>query len=165
MSLLIADASPLIGLARASSLHLLRDLYHNVVIPQVVFNELETSSNKPGAVILAKAIESDWLSVQPITGELPTTLLKTVDRGEAEAIHLACCRNAENPILLIDERKGRIVAKNHGVKIIGTGGILLQAKQHGYISAIAPVLEELSSAGYRLSKSLHDGLIALAGEE
>ena len=77
MSLLIADASPLIGLARSSSLHLLRYLYHNIVIPQVVFNELETSSNKPGSVILAKAIESDWLSVEPITGELPTTLLKT----------------------------------------------------------------------------------------
>jgi predicted nucleic acid-binding protein len=59
-----------------------------------------------------------------------TQLAKLLDRGEAEAIVLAQSRDAR---LLIDERKGRAVARRRGVGVIGTGGVLLLAKREHVI--------------------------------
>ena len=88
-------------------------------------------------------------------------LTELLDRGEAEAIVLA---QSEEAKLLIDERKGRAVARRRGVTVIGTGGVLLLAKRADVIDQIAPILDELASHGYRLSDGLRGELLLLAGE-
>lgn len=88
-------------------------------------------------------------------------LTELLDRGEAEAIVLAQSMNAR---LLIDERKGRALARSRGVIVIGTGGVLLLAKREHVIDQIAPILDELASHGYRLSDGLRRELLVLAGE-
>ncbi len=69
-----------------------------------------------------------WLEVYQQKIKLSSAIPNTVDSGEAEAIALAL---ELNMILLIDEKRGRIVAKQKAVDIIGTAGILLLAKRKG----------------------------------
>ena len=66
--------------------------------------------------------------------------------------------------LIIDERRGRNVAVHRKIKIIGTGGILLAAKQRQYIDNVREPLLALVEVGYRLSPQLRERLLVMAGE-
>ncbi|HKH46400.1 MAG TPA: hypothetical protein VKM72_17200 [Thermoanaerobaculia bacterium] len=101
----IADAGPLVGLARIGLLDLLRDLYQEILIPPRVFDELRVSESRLGSRALLEAIRLQWLvCVQPEPTEELQSLLLLVDPGEAEAIILAIQRGAR--FLLIDDKQG-----------------------------------------------------------
>jgi predicted nucleic acid-binding protein len=161
--LIVADAGPLIGLARVDVLSILKDLYGEVLIPPRVADELELSQGRPGSRPLATAVADGWLQIEaPHRTEDLRSLELLLDAGEAEAILLA----EEHPgdLLLIDERRGRSVAKGRGVPVIGTGGVLLFAKRQGRIERVLPALSRLAEAGYRLSPALRREIVELAGE-
>ena len=73
-------------------------------------------------------------------GLLVEALTLTVDLGEAEAITLALETDAP---LLIDDLKGRRVARRMSVKIIGSLGVLALAKNRGLIGSVKPYVERL----------------------
>ena len=164
MTLLIADAGPLIAFARIEKLELLQDLYGTVIIPGKVHEELAIGSNRPGAQRLGLAISQGWLQVVAVDHRPLPAISALVDEGEAEAITLAISRSSDFPQLLIDDRRGRSVAKHHDIKIIGTAGILLTAHKRGLLPEVKPVLDQLCKAGYRLSFSLCQKIIATAAK-
>jgi predicted nucleic acid-binding protein len=86
-----------------------------------------------------------------------------LDLGEAEAILLA--EEVDCRFLLIDERKGRAIAKRRGARVVGTAGILLAAKKRVLIDTVLPVLTNLERAGYRMSTGLTNEITRLAGED
>jgi hypothetical protein len=51
-----------------------------------------------------------------------------------------------------------------GLNITGTLGVLLKAKQEGYLSVIEPLISQLQDGGIRLSKPLVAKVLQLAGE-
>ena len=160
--LIVADAGHLIGLAIAGRVEILGALFEKLLIPQAVLEELQIEASRPGSFALSKAKEEGWLSTEDVPEDTDMTqLAELLDRGEAEAIVLAQSRDAR---LLIDERKGRAVARRRGVGVIGTGGVLLLAKREHVIDQIAPILDELASHGYRLSDELRRELLVRAGE-
>ena len=160
--LIVSDAGPLIGLAIAGHVEILHSLFEQILIPQAVLEKLQLEASRPGSVALSKAKEAGWLSIEDVPDSTDMAkLTELLDRGEAEAIVLAQSKDAR---LLIDERRGRVVARSRGVKVIGTGGLLLLAKREDVIARIAPVLDELASHGYRLSDGLRRELLVLAGE-
>lgn len=149
-------------MAIAGYLEILSALYGRVLIPGAVVEELQLDSSRPGARNLTKATEEGWLEVEEAPSSADkATLTELLDRGEAEAILLAQFRKAR---LLIDERKGRTIARSRGVTVIGTGGVLLLAKRGKVIGEIAPVLDALETHGYRLSSALRQKLMSLANE-
>lgn len=168
MSIIIADASPLIALATIGRLGLLQHLYQNVVIPAAVEKELKLDSNMRGAEGLKQAIEDGWLKVSNSTFESESflQLLQILDRGETEAIFLTELieKTQSYQFLLIDERKGRKIAKKRGIKIAGSGAVLLAAKKKGFITSVKNELESMTTNGYRLSKALKQRLLELSGE-
>jgi predicted nucleic acid-binding protein len=161
--IVVADAGPLIALAKILRLDLLHDLYGSIGMPPAVNQELQLNSGRPGAQQLAKAVDAGWLSTIPLTDSSETTKLRLIlDIGEVEAILLAeqiACR-----FLLIDERKGRIIASQRGIPIVGVAGVLLAAKTKGLIVGVLPLLKELSVIGYRLSPQLVEQVAGLAKE-
>ena len=161
--MIVADASPLIGLARLDRLFILRQLYQTVLVPPRVLTELSIESDLPGARRLGTALAEDWLRSAPLerSDEL-TVLYDLLDAGEAEAILLAAERTGS--LLLIDDRRGRMVARARGIPVVGTGGALLLAKRKGLIDRLRPEIDRLAEVGYRLSPALRARLLDLAGE-
>jgi predicted nucleic acid-binding protein len=158
--LVVADAGPLIALARTGHLALLKGLFDRVLIPAAVRDELELASDRPGARELSTAIASeDWLLVEKVRVE--DTVKPGPGQGEREAILLASRKDA---LLIIDDNGGRRAAQSAGVRVIGTGRVLIAAKQRGLIGQVSPILDELTGAGYRLSVALVKRLRELAGE-
>lgn len=158
-----ADAGPLIGLARAGLLDVLRELYQTVEIPPAVEDELRLAEERPGSRALRDAQAAGWLVTRPLRDpERLAELEAIVDRGEAEAILLAEERGSR--FLLLDERRARVLARSRGVAMAGTGALLLTAKRRGLLGHVADALDRLAAAGYRLSPRLRAELLRIAGE-
>ena len=84
-----------------------------------------------------------------------------LDEGEAEAIQLA--RELQATII-IDERRGRRIAKSLGLKVRGTLGILLELKRKGLIDAVKPFIRKMLEKGYYLSEELVEEVLRAADE-
>jgi predicted nucleic acid-binding protein len=163
MSPVVADAGPLIGFARIGRLSLLRKLFGTIIIPPQVLDELKLSSHRPGSKAILQAIDSGWIKLKKIKDpEKSRRLHLLVDAGEADAILLALEQDAR--MLIIDDKKGRRTAKNFGLRLLGTGGVLIAAKKAGYLKDVTSVLNELSEAGYHFSSTLSKRIIELAGD-
>ncbi len=165
--IVVADTGPLIALGRTGDLPLLQALYQEIFIPPAVYSELclGSVSGRPGSEQLPAAIKQGWLQTRELSASSASSLSALaliLDHGEAEAILLA--EEADCRFLLIDERKGRAVAKRRGVPVAGVAGVLLAAKKHGLVDSVLPVLKNLESAGYRLSEALKKEIARLAGE-
>lgn len=160
--IVVCNTSPITNLAAISQFDLLQSLYGEIIIPEGVWDELHAMGlNWPGAQEVGSA---SWITRQRVQNTaLVDALALELDRGEAEAIALAIELRAG--LILLDEREGRRTARRLGLPVIGVLGILLDAKRHGYLPAIAPIVNALrQSAGFYLSDDLVMLALDLAGE-
>lgn len=158
-----ADTGPLIALARVDQLQLLTGLFGNGLIPPAVHREAQIESGRPGANRIGEALSLGWLRVVAPSDHAPVAdLLRMVDAGEAEA--MALCLHRQARLLLIDDAKGRKVAQRAGIPVVGVAGVLLASKSKGLLCAVGPILDDLTSVGYRLSHQLIDSVRRRANE-
>jgi predicted nucleic acid-binding protein len=130
--IVVSDTSPLTALLSVGQAEILPKLFERVVIPTAVCEEL-----KRGHTSLPV-----WLHVRPIQNSTQATLFaRVVDLGEAEAIALAKEMRAD--YLVIDERKGRRLATQEGIPIIGLLGVILIAKKTGLVASARNLLARL----------------------
>ncbi|MEO8209846.1 MAG: DUF3368 domain-containing protein [bacterium] len=87
-----------------------------------------------------------------------------MDKGEASSIALSL-EQKDRTLLIIDERKGRKVAKDLGINILGTIGIILKAKENGKINSLKEIIKKLESSQFRMSKQLKDELLKFSKDE
>lgn len=163
--IVVADAGPLIGLARIDRISLLTTLYGPVIVPETVLEELRVDSDRPGARGLADALATGLIEARALPKDCTPDLDRlslVLDAGEAAAIMLAQALSCR--FLLIDERRGRAIARRHAVPVVGLAGVLLAAKRRGLIEQVEPGLSALSQQGYRLSDTLIAEVLRLAGE-
>jgi len=159
----VADAGPLTALARIGRLDLLHELYDAVCVPPVVHAELATDTGKPGAKVLAEAFADEWITVKPVVdAEAVSSISRLLDSGESEAIVLAEQESAR--FLLIDDTRGRRIARGHGIPVVGVAGVLPSAKSRGAVAEVRSMIEALSRSGYRLSPRLVAAVLERAGE-
>ena len=160
--IVISNTSPIVNLAAVGQLGLLQKLYEKVLIPQAVYRELTVAgAGQPGAMEVQTLV---WIESGQVTDRVLVAALCTeIDEGEAEAIALAVEQKAD--LLLLDERRGRIVASRLKLHFIGLLGVLVEAKHKGYISAIKPLLDDLIvKAGFWVSRRLYAHVLQVAGE-
>ena len=159
--LVVTDTGPLIALARSGYLRFLSLLFDEIIIPETVKQELCLDQDMPGVSMLREVLHDNSAFRVLSASSMDMELAKLLDPGEAEAISLA---SEKQGILLIDERKGRNVAFKRGIPVVGTGRILVAAKQRGFLDSVEQALKKLRRSGYRLSNSLCQELVRLAGE-
>jgi predicted nucleic acid-binding protein len=126
-----------------------------VLLPLAVYREW-LAGDATVATIVQEQAGIEIVSLDEST--LLTELRAMLDAGEAEAIILA--RQRELP-LLVDEKKGRNVARMMGIPILGLVGLLLLAVQRRALTAEAAtaILHQARKHGFRLSDGLYRAFV------
>jgi uncharacterized protein len=160
--IIVSDTSPINNLAAINHLHLLNQLYGTVFIPEAVYREL-TDPNFPVAGA-AEVQTFDWIQTRTISDRtLVEALSNELDIGEAEAIALAVEMQADQ--VLIDERRGRLVASRLNLRYTGILGVLVEAKSKGLIAKVKPLLNALlNEAGFWVAEPLYNSVLQLVNE-
>ena len=158
--IVVSDTTPLISLMKIGQLELINKLFGEIQIPDAVFNELVLNSK---FINESKQIkESNFINKISVTDIKAVELLRRstgLDAGESEAIILSDMLGAD--LLLMDEVKGRQVAKQMGINLMGTLGILLIANQEGYLSKgdVLACIDILKNNGRHISNKLYEQLV------
>lgn len=149
--IIISDTSCIIALTNIDKLDILKDLYPEVIITKDVYAEF-------GGTL------PDWIIITEVKNRKKQTELESrLDKGEASSIALAL--EIQNSTLIIDEVKGRKIAKSLNIDIIGTIGVLLLADKKGLIKDVISIILKMVNKGFRLSDKLIDKLIEKYGKK
>ena len=131
--IVVSDTTPLISLLKTGRLDTLEKLFGEVRIPDAVFEEL---TSNPRYSDEAAAIRSypyiDIISVNDTDAVDQVSREDGLVLGESEAIVLTQEISAD--LLLMDEARGRDVARSLGLRITGTVGILLLSYERGILN-------------------------------
>lgn len=162
--IVVSDTTPIIALLKAERLDLLQKLYHTVVIPEAVYQELIVNSvyEKEKEVIQ----NCSFIKVEKVDNRQSVNRLKQregLDAGESEALVLYQEKGAD--LLLIDEHKGRSVAKAMSVEYIGTLGVLMIAYDKKVMTArgVEQCLDIFLDNEIRLSRNLCNRVLKYIG--
>lgn len=161
MNCVVADAGPLIALAKLELLDLPHRTFGQILVPQTVLDECREQVYSRDAVLIGEAVNSGLFEVR---ADVPWTVglrEPRLDAGELAALAMALQSHAG---LLIDEARGRREAAKLGVKVVGVCGLLLFAKREGWIAEVAPLLDRLHISGYFISPALREHVLLQSGE-
>jgi len=151
----------LIALAKLEQLPLLVTLFTEVHIPRTVLAQTTVKrGSADGEAIHTFAMQSAKPG-KTIDNPLVRHLLRLLDDGKTQALVLA---KELDCAVLMDEKRGRQVARSQGVPVVGVLGVLLQAKLSDHIDELSPMISHLQDSGYRLSDTLVDAVLKLTGE-
>jgi predicted nucleic acid-binding protein len=148
MNLVVADASPIHYLILVDAIDVLPKLFSRVVIPAHVINAELQSPKTPPLVRNWVAHIPPWVEIRNPVNPEPLHL----HTGEEHAIALALELKA--PVLL-DEKEARQIAKNKGILVIGTVGIIERAADMNLLD-IRKTLTELRRTNAHISDSIID---------
>ncbi len=154
--IVVSNSSPLIALAKIGKLHILKDLFGEIIIPKAVWYEVVVKGKgKPGAEEVERA---EWIKVREVEDILSVEILKgEIEIGEAEAIVLAKELNAD--LLIMDESIPRVIAESIGLRVVGSLAILYIAKKRGLIDEdFDEIVKELKAKGVRFSDDVIERL-------
>lgn len=152
--IVVSDTSPIMNLIAIGQAGLLPALFGDIILPPEVERELRrTHGALPGFLVVR--FPTDVAEVQ--------RLAATLDQGEAEAITLAVEIHADR--LLMDEKRGRAVATQAGLRVIGLLGVLVAARKRGLLPSVRIAIQELEEkTTFYLSAELKAEVFQAAGE-
>lgn len=153
MALVVADAGPVIALAKTGQLTILRQLFTEITLPDAVWHE---SQVKPGedSRLIAQAVEEGWITVVTVARSLRFPL--SLHDGEIEALELACQR--DDVLLVLDDQLARREAARLKLNFIGTVRVLALAEERGFINSARESIQSMQVLGYRISAKFLDHL-------
>lgn len=149
-NLVISDTSCLVLLTNIDEIDLLRRCYGRILItPEVA---LEYGLPLP-----------DWIEIRsPVDKKMQQILLGTLDLGEATALSLAW--ELGHYTVIVDDLKARKAGIHLGLRVTGTIGVLVRAKQKGIVEQIAPIFAKVQQTNFRVSDKIIAEAIKEAGE-
>jgi predicted nucleic acid-binding protein len=149
VTVVVSDASPLNYLIWIRCDFVLPELYGRVLIPEIVIHELRHASS-PESVRLWARQSPSWADIRTVEVRSAPGL-ESLDPGESAAIQLAAEEGAD--LLLMDERAGVKIAREHGLIVTGTLGVILQAAKKGLID-LDRTLSDLQNTAFRYTPGL-----------
>ena len=155
----ICNTSALQYLHQLGLLHLLRDLYGSVTVPEAVVREI--AAGRQQGVDLPDFAALPWLKVE----SSPTLVVAPTDLGAGEVGALSLAGASPGAVVILDDALARRYARLAGIRCTGTCGVLLRAKQRGLVPAVKPFLDHLTRLGFRLDAPTREAILKLAGEQ
>lgn len=157
MRKVVSNTTPLIALADIGQLELLHKLYGEIMIPEAVFNEVESELAR---MMVSKA---EWIKKVKVHHPDRKSLFSSrLHAGEVEAIILAEEENAN--LLIMDDNAAKKTAKYLGFQVTGTLGVIVKAKQNGYIENVEKYLDLLINDGLYVDVKTKEMVLKMAGE-
>jgi len=148
-SVIVSDTSCIILFFKIGELELLKKLFGEIHITETVSKEFDQPL-------------PDWIKVVTPKTDLHKGLSGYLDTGEATSIALAS--EHDYSLLVIDEIKGRKAAKELGISVTGSLGVLVAAKNKGHIKAVKPILDRIQRTNFRISKELIERVLEKVNE-
>jgi len=147
---IISDTSCLILLEKIGELEILNKLFGTIITTAEVAEEF------------GQTLPSWFELRQPTDKNYQSIIEASVDKGEASAIALAI--ELDDCLLIIDDLKGRKFAHQLGLTIIGTIGIIVDAKIAGIIPSVKPILAKIKATNFRITEQLELLILKRANE-
>ncbi len=72
--------------------------------------------------------------------------------------------SVEPVLVLMDERAGRAIASEHGLRVAGTAAVIGMAKSKGLIPSAREVFARLHASDFRISAKVIETLLRRVGE-
>lgn len=157
----VCNTSPLLYLHQVQQIELLARLYGRVLIPPAVRDELKVGGTQ--GVSVPDLGRLPWLEIQPLRDSTLLPVVVDLGAGESEAIALALSHPGS--LLILDDSLGRRIAHLNRLSYTGTLGVLVKAKQKGFLPSVAPILDALQQTSMWLSRDLVTWVLKEAGEE
>lgn len=149
----VADTGPLRYLILIGQIDVLPRLFGAVAVPASVAGELR-HFGAPLAVRAWATTLPAWLSVHDDPA-IPLPLWD-LDPGERAAIALAHALGAG--LLLLDDRRGALAARQEGLRVTGTIGVLIDAARQQLLE-LDVAFDALRATNFRFPPALFDTLL------
>lgn len=145
------------ALGRHDLLDLLKALFQQVYVPQMVLDECLVHPHLPDAQRIQSALTQGWLLCKDAT---PRDI-SGLDAGECCAIGCALDMGAA---LLVDDRAARRHAEALGLAVLGTLGVLVLAKRRGLLAEVKSIVLAMRDQGHHISRAALDAVLRVADE-
>ncbi|MCK4416593.1 MAG: DUF3368 domain-containing protein [Candidatus Latescibacteria bacterium] len=151
--IVVSDSSPLICLAKIGEFDILRRFFNRLYIPAGVYDEVVVRGR--GRAGEKEVVDSTWIRLREIKDKGLSEEIRryyNIGRGEAEAIVLGKELSAD--LLLMDERRARLVAEVYGLDRIGTVGVLELGFERDLVTDLRETYVRLRAKGARIDEGL-----------
>ncbi len=158
---LVVNSSPLIALVAAlPDFGVIQALVERFIVPREVLEELSAGQSKDDTAAVVE--DFDWCEVRESLPSLRSDLVASLGRGEASVIQTAL--NEDLPLVLIDEVRGRRVARLAELKVIGSLGLLVELRRADLIPFVSEAIAKMQRKGIHLAPHLIRITLEAAGE-
>lgn len=161
---IICNTSPLQYLRQLGVLDIIRALVGRLVVrlvvPPAVVEELAEGGAR--GVPLPDLSALDWISVRTPISHCGAPLVTDLGAGETQVLMLAI--ETPDAVVVLDDALARQLAEALGVRLIGTLGLLLEAKRAGPLPVVGPLLDRLQALRFHLAPHTRAAVLKLAGE-
>jgi predicted nucleic acid-binding protein len=155
--IVVSDTTAISNLVQIGKLNLLQNLYGEVIIPESVYKELQILIDLN--IVSKEDLRKNWIKSKQVKDNSEVSkLLDRLDIGESQAIIMGIELSAD--YLLIDEKEGRLVALEKNINIIGTLGVLIEARSNNLITSVQEEMDKLRHIGFWISDNLYQKIVA-----
>jgi predicted nucleic acid-binding protein len=148
--IIITDTSCFSLLRKLDALELLNQLFSDIITTPEIAAEFRFPL-------------PEWVTIQKVTNKiLQEEYLKFLDPGEASAIALAA--EIAYDYLVLDDNDARKFAEKLGLPVTGTIGLLVLARNRGFIPLLKPYFDRIQQTNFRISAALLERVLRDAGE-
>jgi predicted nucleic acid-binding protein len=158
---IVCDTTVLLYLGRIGQAGLLPELFAPVCIPEPILLELD----------MGRILRHDTINPRELTWATPVSASHaTIEAlppnrlGTGEQAVIAYAHAHDDYVAGLDDFRARQLAEAVGLRVVGTLGILLRAKQAGLIATVQPLVDAVMAHGFWLGPELYRDLLELAGE-
>ena len=160
----LSDASPLIGLAIVDGLIWLPELFGGVWVPPSVHQEVLPGVSARGEAEIAAAVKRKAVRVWRKSIPDASVALPELDEGETDCIRIALSNGVSETLILMDERAGRAVATENGIRVAGTAAVIGLAKKRGLITSAKARFAKLHATDFRIRAVVIQTVLRDVGE-
>ena len=160
MRKVIINSTPIIALCKVDQLEILHKLYGEVYIPQAVFREITEKND----IVKQRITSCEWIHVESVKDTDSRKMYKAkLHDGEVEVMIMAQECECEH-LVIIDDGAARKTADYLGLRLTGTLGVLIKAKQLGFLDSIMDVVAKMEAHQIYFSDELKAQVRRLAKE-